>query len=283
MDFDFTVLRTAWEQARQIVLELAPRGWSEIKSALELLAYFLAAIAAIGMVVRVKRLIELVREIKDARSPIWDLRSLSSDVRQNLEDLRNAKQEMNSVLDQIRDYNLKDSIDALQKQFIELQRDVADDSLLASQSAEAAEPASTASWEYIKNIWSDARDKLESVIGQADGRRTRKYGQISRRDYTKVIAMLQSDGLIDKVAADDARYMNDTYLSFRNRRNPVTDELKQEFDERKRSFDKHIKNFKPAILLPHSPPAPSVEPPPPLPPSNSGPRTNGHDQQDNPS
>jgi hypothetical protein len=265
-------------------MEFAPKSWAEFKAVLELLAYLLLAIAAIGMVVRVKRLIELVREIKDARSPIWDLRSLSSDVRQNLADLRQAKGQMNSVLDQIRDYNLKESIDALQKQFIELQRDVADDSLSASQSAAAVEPASTANWEVIKGIWSDGRDKLENVIKQADGRKTRKYAEISRRDYTKLIAMLQSDGLIDKVAADDARYMNDTYLSFRNQRNPITDELKHEFLERKRSFDKHIKNFKPPTLLPPAPPPASAEPPSAVlvpPPANAVPRTNGHDQQEN--
>jgi hypothetical protein len=175
-----------------------------------------------------------------------------------VEDMKSARSDIASVLNDFREADIAGAVKALQTQLADIQRVSTDDSVLASQSKE--DPSATANWEEIKNIWTDARDKLEKVIDDQDGRRTRKYGQMTRRDYTTVINTLLGDGLIDKSIARDASYMNDTYLSFKNRRNPITEEVKKEFNQRKRNFDRAITSFKPAL-----PPSAPVEIPLPAP------------------
>jgi hypothetical protein len=90
---------------------------------------------------------------------------------------------------------------------------------------------------------------------------------MSRRDYTGIIKSLLDDyHLIDEVIARDATYMNDTYLSVRNQRNAITEDVKKEFIKRKRNFDKAVANFKPSppslppISIPPASPSPVPNP-----------------------
>jgi hypothetical protein len=101
-------------------------------------------------------------------------------------------------------------VKGLQTRLADIQRVSSDDSVLASQSKE--DPSARENWEEIKNIWSDARDKLEKIIDDQDGRKTKKYGQMSRRDYTTIINTLLGDGLIDKPIAVDA-HLHEQHLS----------------------------------------------------------------------
>jgi hypothetical protein len=185
-----------------------------------------------------------------------------------VEDMRSARSEIASVLNDFKDADIAGAVKALQTQVADIQRVSTDDSVLASQSKE--DPSARANWEEIRNIWTDARDKLEKIIDDQDGRKTKKYGQMSRRDYTTIINTLQIDGLIDKAIARDAAYMNDTYLSFRNQRNPITEEVKREFNQHKRNFDRAIASFKPVL-----PPSPAIAIPSPSPIASPNPGGNG--------
>jgi hypothetical protein len=257
-DIDFSIVQSIWTQAKDISRQFAPPTWAELKSDFELLIYFLAAVAALGMVWRVTKMIELVREIRDGRSSIWDLRAVADNLRSNLADMKQAKDDMAAVLSEIRDIDFKEALKAVQKQLADIQRGSADDSVLVSQSIATADPPSRANWEEIKNIWTDARDKLDDIIENADGRKKRKYGEVNRRDYTNIINLLLADGLINKTIADHALYMNDTYLSFRNQRNIITEEVKQKFKQHKLHFDNEMGNYK----IPPSPPSTNIIPPP---------------------
>jgi hypothetical protein len=259
--------------AKKIFEQFARPTWAEVKWIFEFSVYLLACIAALGVLWRLRKIIDLVRAINDGRSPIWDLRQTADSLRSTVEEMRKARAEMASLLAEI---DFKDSLKALQTQLADIQRVSADDSVLASQSIAVEDPSARANWEEIRNIWTDARNKLEKIIDNEDGRKTRKYAQMNRRDYTSIIENLLSDGLIDRTIARNAIYMNDTYLSFRNQRNVITEDLKSEFNQRKRSFDNAIANFKPSappaapITIPF--PSPSLAPK-----SAANGRTQSHD------
>jgi hypothetical protein len=257
--------------AREFLEQIAKPTWAEVKWVFEFTVYFLACIAALGMLWRLGRIIELVKAITDGRSRIWDLRDTVHSLQSTVEDMKSARSDIASVLNDFREADIAGAVRALQSQVADIQRVSTDDSVLASQSNE--DPSARAKWEEIKNIWSEARDKLEKIIDDQDGRRTRKYGRMSRRDYTTIINTLQIDGLIDKTIAGDATYMNNTYLSFRNQRNPITEEVKREFNQRKRNFDRAIANFKPA-----TPPSPPIAIPSPSPILSPNPAANGRTQ-----
>jgi DNA gyrase/topoisomerase IV subunit A len=253
---------------KDIIEQIARPTWTEVKWVFEFTVYFFACIAALGMLWRLPKIVELVKAITEGRRQIWDLRETAQSLQSTLDDMKQARSDITSVINEFKDADIAGIVKAMEKQVADIQRVTTDDSVLASLSKE--DPSARENWEEIKDIWSDARDKLQKVIDDQDGRKTRKYGRMSRLDYTTIINTLLSDGLIDKPIARDATYMNDTYLSFKNQRNPITDEVKREFNQRKRSFDKTITNFKPA-----SPPSAPITVPVPSPSSSPNPGGNG--------
>jgi hypothetical protein len=96
---------------------------------------------------------------------------------------------------------------------------------------------------------------------------------MTRYDYTKIIDSLLADEFIDITAAKAARAMNDQFLSLRNRKRRITDEVKSNFAKWKKDFDRAVRNFK----LP-PPPSPLPQSPTPTPPSGS----NGQQQPTTP-
>ena len=200
-------------------------GFNVAKEVFSLIVYFLVAVAAIGVLWRLPMIARLLKEFQTSSGPIWDMRRTVEDMKQLVP-------------------TITDRLKALQSQVVEIQRNSADDLQLASSTASEAPP--TDDWEVIKKMWKGARDRLEQVIDSADGRRTRKYEAMPRYDYTQVIDNLVEDGYINQTIADDARFMNDEFLSLRNRKRPITEETKKEFGEHKARFDREIEKFKPS-------------------------------------
>jgi hypothetical protein len=80
-------------------------------------------------------------------------------------------------------------------------------------------PADAESWEQIRNLWSDARDRMEITIGDiADDRVRRKYSRYSRSDYADIISSLQQDGLISADVATALKAMNEKFLALKRAR-----------------------------------------------------------------
>jgi hypothetical protein len=248
--------------AREFLEQIAKPTWGEVKWVFEFTVYFLACIAALGMLWRLGRIIELVKAITDGRSRIWDLRDTVHSLQSTVEDMKSARGDIASVLNDFREADIAGIVKAMQDQLAELQRETTDDSV--SQSITLEDTSARANWAEIRDIWTDARKKIENIIENADGRRTRRIRQMNRRDYTSIIKSLLDDyHLIDEAIARDAMYMNNTYLSFRNQRSPITEEVKREFNQRKRNFDRAVASFKPALpLAPVEIPLPSPSPAP---------------------
>jgi hypothetical protein len=281
-------LHSVWVQVSETVKTIAAPTWAEVKSDLELIGLLAASVAAIGVLWRLPKIIKLVYDIRESRGRIWDLRQFSdnmpgmlekmqaanADLPGMLKQMQAANIEMKSALGQIKDADFKKQLDKFKEQLDdvmdqlkEVQRGLADNSVQVAEGDQK-------NWDEVKNIWNDARDKLEDIIENADGRKTRGYEKMSRRDYAKIIDKLLDDGFINQPVADNAKSMNATYRSFMNRRNPISDNVKREFVQRKERFDN--------ALLPLTPSeSPSLSPitfemPTPSPISGSRARTNGH-------
>jgi hypothetical protein len=235
--------------------DYVPRTWTEIKWVFEFAVYFLAAIAAIGTLFRLPKIIELVRTIRDGHGEIWNLGAVAGKIREASAEATRATDEMKTVLAEIRENDLVGALEAVQKQLADLQRSSADDSAeLAAQGQEAK-----SNWEEIRSIWLDTRKQLDDEIEKTPRINKRKYARLNHRDYTDIINKLREDNLISDIAARVAGYMNNTYLSFRNQRNPITDNVRQKFIDSKKAFDVEMRNFKPPAL-PTSPPPPPRAP-----------------------
>jgi hypothetical protein len=83
--------------------------------------------------------------------------------------------------------------------------------------AEAAGLADAAAgWERIRQLWSDARRRMELAIDNIpDGAVRRKYSDLTRLSYDKIIGNLRQDGVIGPAAADALAAMNERFVNLR--------------------------------------------------------------------
>ena len=98
-------------------------------------------------------------------------------------------------------------------------------------------PDVAANWEEIRELWRDARKRMELVIdGISDGRVRRKYSNLPRYSYAKIISELREDGLIGADVARALDIMNERFLSLWRAR-AATPQEASEFGELNRRAD----------------------------------------------
>jgi hypothetical protein len=219
----------------------------------------LTAFAIIAAVMRISKIIQALKAFKENRVSI------------TISDMRETVIKMEALIPQIE--TLNERLTALRTQVVAIQRNEADQALPTLTSEAATKATSDDDWDAIKKPWSEARDQLESIIENADGRRTRKYEGIARYSYADIITKLLADGLIDGPIAEPALAMNREFLALRPRIRPIDDNVKRNFAKWKSNFDRAVRNFK----LP-PPPSPVPQSPAPTPPSGS----NGQQQPTTP-
>jgi TolA-binding protein len=237
-----------WLSVTDFFRDYVVPGWVEFKWFGEHFVYFLAGVAAIGVLWRIKKIITLVQEIRASRGNIWDLKDLAQLMGNNAATIKANTDEMKGVLATIEEQDLVEtvkglveSLDAVQQQLTDLQRN-------SDASAAARADAAVEVREKVRQDWTAARDGLDEIINAIpDGRKRRAYKRLNRRSYSEIINKLLDEGFINEAIAVAARVMNGTYLY----RNPITAEQLQRFRQAKQDFDNAIKNFKPS---PRSPP-----------------------------
>jgi hypothetical protein len=224
----------------------------------------LTALAVLVAVLRISKVIEALKAFKDNSTRIWDMVK-------GIEDLKMIAPEMTERLKALPE--MTERLKALQVQVVAIQRNATDEALPTLASKTATNETSDDDWDAIKKPWSDARDQLERIIDEADGRRTRKYENIARYSYADIIDNLLKDGLIDIAIAEPALAMNREFLALRPRTRPIDDNVKRNFTRWKKNFDRAVSTFK----LP-PPPSPLPQSPAPTPPPGS----NGQQQPTTP-
>ena len=248
-DIDF---REIWSWVNDFFEKTALPTWGEIKWFVEHLVYFLAGIAAIGVLLRINKIIALVKEIRAGARPIWDLRDLAQLTSNNAETIKANTDEMKAVLATIEEQDLVETVKGLVESLDAVQQQLADIQRNSDASAEARAGAAAEVREKVRQDWTAARDDLDEIINAiSDGRKRRGYKRLNRRSYSEIINKLLDEGLINEATAIAARVMNGTYLN----RNPITAEQLQRFKQAKLDFDNGIKTFKPSPRSSSPPPS----------------------------
>lgn len=173
---------------------------------------------------KLKTIVEVVSKLNDSKSSISELRQSV----QTLSDIDISKQLA----------DLKESVEAAQKQLLEMQRHSVDERPIVTD-AIIAPPIEVNmlqeenSWLKIREIWGVSRDYLEKAISTriTDGRRRRKYETMTRYNYAEIIDLLLQDGAISNSAADAAQNMNRKFLALRSRKRPAERSELDEFIE----------------------------------------------------
>jgi hypothetical protein len=92
-------------------------------------------------------------------------------------------------------------------------------------------------WEEFSTEWRKAKDFIESRLELIqDGRVLRKYANISRHTHKELIDTLVQDRVLAPNAGSIAKQMNDTYLSYRTRKKPVSKRTLEEFKSELKSL-----------------------------------------------
>ncbi len=91
-------------------------------------------------------------------------------------------------------------------------------------------PAGIEHWEQLREIWSEARDRIEEAVNNLDGRVRRKYGNIARYSYAPIIRQLRDDRAISARAADALLSMNEQFLALRRRPAAATAAIVNQFE-----------------------------------------------------
>jgi hypothetical protein len=185
---------------------------------------------------RIRKIIEAAKAIAANRDSIFNLHNAADSLKNTLEKMKTL-----DVNGQLADVN--GQLAAFQTQLQAMQRTATDDRASESVTAVETDSPQRKDWEEIKKIWTEVRDKLDDLVNRADGRR---YRAMTRFDYDKIIGKLLEDGLVNQLMAEDAKQMNDSYLSFRNQRLPITDEVKADFAKRKARFDAELERYVPS-------------------------------------
>jgi hypothetical protein len=128
--------------------------------------------------------------------------------------LRGSRLKLKAVVDELGE-KLKQRIDAVQE-------------AVDQPPAPAPAGADPDSWERIRELWRDARMRIELMVEAISDRlERRKYNSLSRYTYDGMVIALRKDKLISPEAADALATMNDRFLSLRRARAATAEDAKQ--------------------------------------------------------
>ena len=84
-------------------------------------------------------------------------------------------------------------------------------------------------WERIRELWRDMRRRIEFAIGTRidDGRKLRKYSNLTRHTYAPIIAHLRKDLPLETETAHALESMNERFLSLRRSKQASVADVQQ--------------------------------------------------------
>jgi hypothetical protein len=128
--------------------------------------------------------------------------------------LKGSRLKLKAVVDELGE-KLKQRIDAVQE-------------AVDQPPTQAPVGADPDSWDRIRELWRDARMRIElRVEAISDRLERRKYNSLSRYTYDGMVRELRKDNLISAEAADALTTMNERFLSLRRARAATAEDAKQ--------------------------------------------------------
>lgn len=202
--------------------------WVEIREALNLGLYYLAVFAAIGALLRLKTIAQVLRDFLHARGPLWALQ-------QTVDKLKELEPSLLNLRDQVA--LMDDRLEAAAKQVTELQAETISsrsdaeevDTEIGSTPVLAPVPKpddQDHNWNQLREYWQRNRKRIEYIIDQINDGRTRlAYDRLPRTSYSRIIHKLQGQKLITAAAATASKELIDTFNLYRPRNKSIPDEV----------------------------------------------------------
>jgi large-conductance mechanosensitive channel len=210
--------------------KLLKRGWQLGKTVVQVVSFFLVAIALFLAAVRMKTVARIISDFLLARGPIYTLSGTITTVAEIVDKLA-------SLVPTIQ--LLSEKSDALQKQVADLQRfqssertepggDGAQPAVGAPGAVVPPQPAAddSGNWPKLQELWYANTARLEGIIDRiSDGRKKLKYNKMPRTNYTRIINALVRDKLISEAAGKASLELNNTFKSYQPRNRTVSDSV----------------------------------------------------------
>jgi hypothetical protein len=251
-----------WAEA--LLLSFRGLPWSEVRSLLELTLYFLAIAAILGCLVRLGTIRSIIQDFREARGPLWDLRTTVTDLKE-LEPVLRLLTEQVALVDE--------KVEAARKQVAELQVDSISNRTDASEDASnefrlnhetrtAQQVTEDDNWLALRDFWRRNTQRLEYVIDQiSDGRTKVAYDRLPRTNYDRIINRLQGQKFISAAAANASRSLNELFYKFRPRNRAVPDEVIGSLKVLDQSLDRELVPIS-KVLDSEDDTSPPIRPPP---------------------
>ncbi len=202
--------------------------WADIRDGLNLGLYYLAALVAIGALLRLNTIAQVLRDFLQARGPLWALQQTVAQLKELEPSILNLQAQV-ALMD--------DRLEAAAKQVTELQaetissRSDADegDADLGDTPVVVTAPRSEEqdhNWNALRDYWQRNRRRIEYTIEQiGDGRTRLAYDRLPRTSYTRIIHKLQGQKLITAAAANASKELIETFNRYRPRNKSIPDEV----------------------------------------------------------
>jgi hypothetical protein len=217
-----------FEPIRLWLTEIRNWPWSEVKSVAELVLYYLTVLAVLGCLLRLGAIGRILRDFREARGPLWELKTTVNDLKELEPAIRLLGRQVALV---------DDKVEAARKQVAELQvesistRSDSDqgDSSNETDDREApvvVEEGENRNWLMLRDYWQRNRRRIEYIIDQIDDGRTKlAYDRLPRTNYKRILNKLQAQGRVTEAAANASRELNSLFNRFRPRNRSIPDEV----------------------------------------------------------
>ena len=205
--------------------------WQHPEDAFHKLLYCVFLYAILKALSKVKDIKDIVVGIRDARSPLWDLRGTVD----QLDGLKPIIAEFKAIEPSIRKLGdemglLTEKIDANSKKIVDLQlesfsgrtEELVDTKAHPEMNSDTAWPEEDY-WEQLQDYWRRNTQRLEHVIENIpDGRTRLAFDRMSRTNYKAIIDRLEEYGFIQRAAANASRELIDLFNRYRPRNRKVS-------------------------------------------------------------
>lgn len=220
-----------FESVRQSLGAIRGWPWSEVKAVAELGLYYLTVLAVLGCLMRLGAIGRILRDFREARGPLWELKTTVNDLKELEPALRSLGKQVALV---------DEKVESARKQVAELQvesistrsdTDSAEDADDVDQPGEpeavaAIEDGENRNWLKLRDYWQRNRKRVEYVIDQIpDGRTKLAYDRLPRTNYRRILNKLEDQKLITEAAANASRDLNVLFNRFRPRNRTIPDEV----------------------------------------------------------
>ncbi len=203
--------------------------WQGTWDVAQLALYYLGVFAVFGCLLRLGTIRAIIRDFREARGPLWDLRSTVTDLKELEPVVRNLGDQLALI---------GEKVDASRKQVADLQveslsartdaDELGEETVVGVQAPTPAiaDDGEDRNWQVLREHWKKNRLRLDYVIDHIRNGRTKvAFDRIPWRKLRQIVDKLERQHIISTAAANASRSLHDLFYKYRPRNQKVPDEV----------------------------------------------------------